>query len=286
MSEKFSFERLLGGSGQLVLHIALLSIGIVYIFPFIWMLGTSFKTSGEFFSLGLRPTPKGEWQWSNFVDAWVTANFGQYFLNTAFLAITVTALVVLLTAMAAYALTRLEVPGKPVILGAIFLTFFLPSGIFNIIPIYDIVQNLGLLNSLGAVVLVITGGQMVFNTLLFYGYMRTMPQEIEEAAVIDGASVHQRFLRVVLPMSGPMVATVGLFTFINTWNEFFVPLVFTLSRPELRTLAVGMYAFVGEASRQWTLLCAGATISILPIIIVFIFLQDKFTEAFAGAVKT
>ena len=286
MNDKFSFERLLGGSGQTLLHVALLGIGAVYIFPFVWMLGTSLKTPSEFFTLGIRPFPKGEWQWSNFTEAWVTANFGQYFLNTAILAVSVTALVVLLTAMAAYALTRLQVPGKPVILGAIFLTFFLPSGIFNIIPIYDIIQNLGLLNSLGAVILVITGGQMVFNTLLFYGYMRTMPQEIEEAAVIDGASVHQRFLQVVLPMSGPMVATVGLFTFINTWNEFFVPLVFTLSRPELRTLAVGMYAFVGEASREWTLLCAGATISILPIIVVFVFLQDKFTEAFAGAVKT
>lgn len=283
---KSPFERLLGGSGQTLLHLALLGTGLVYIFPFIWMLGTSLKTPGEFFSLGLRPIPKGEWQWSNFAEAWVTANFGQYFLNTLFLAVSVTALVVLLTAMAAYALTRLAVPGKPLILGTIFLTFFLPSGIFNIIPIYNTVQNLGLLNSLGAVMLVITGGQMVFNTLLFYGYMRTMPQEVEEAAVIDGASVHQRFFQVVLPMSGPMVATVGLFTFISSWNEFFVPLVFTLSRPELRTLAVGMYAFVGEASREWTLLCAGATISILPIIITFVFLQDKFTEAFAGAVKT
>lgn len=286
MNAKVLFERLLGGSGQMLLHIALLGIGAIYIFPFIWMLGTSLKTPGEFFSLGIRPFPAGEWQWSNFAEAWVTANFGQYFLNTALLAVSVTALVVLLTAMAAYALTRLSVPGKPIILGAIFLTFFLPSGIFNIIPIYDVIQNLGLLNSLGAVILVITGGQMVFNTLLFFGYMRTMPQEIEEAAIIDGASVHQRFLWVVLPMTGPMVATVGLFTFINTWNEFFVPLVFTLSRPELRTLAVGMYAFVGEASREWTLLCAGAAISILPIIVVFIFLQDRFTEAFAGAVKT
>ncbi len=286
MNARFPFERLLSGSGRVLLHVALLGIGAVYIFPFVWMLGTSLKTPGEFFTLGLRPVPAGEWQWSNFREAWVTANFGQYFLNTAVLAVSVTALVVLLTAMAAYALTRLEVPFKPVILGAVFLTFFLPSGIFNIIPIYTVVQNLGLLNSLGAPILVLTGGQMVFNTLLFYGYMRTMPQAIEEAAIIDGASVHQRFRLIVLPMAGPMVATVGLFTFINTWNDFFVPLVFTLSRPELRTLAVGMYAFVGDASREWTLLCAGATISILPIIFVFILLQDRFTEAFAGAVKS
>ncbi len=202
MNAKFPFERLLSGSGRTLIHVVLLGIGAIYIFPFVWMLGTSFKTPGEFFSLGLRPIPKGEWQWSNFTEAWVTANFGQYFLNTALLAVSVTALVVVLTAMAAYALSRLNVPFKPVILGAVFLTFFLPSGIFNIIPIYDIVQNLGLLNSLGAPILVLTGGQMVFNTLLFYGYMRTMPHEIEEAAVIDGASVHQRFRYVVLADGG------------------------------------------------------------------------------------
>lgn len=283
---RFPFEHLLSGSGRVLLHLALTAIGIVYIFPFIWMVGTSLKSPSEFFSLGLRPFPVGEWRWSNFAETWVRANFGRYFINTAILAVSVTLLVVLLTAMASYALTRLKVPGSRVVMALILLTFFLPSGIFNIIPVYRIVTNLGLLNSLGAVILVLVAGGMVFNTLLFYGYMRTMPSEIEEAAVIDGATVHQRFFQVVLPMASPMVATVGLFTFMNAWNDFFTSLVFTLSRPELRTLAVGMYAFVGDVSREWTLLCAGATISILPIILVYVFLQERFTEAFAGAIKS
>ena len=278
-------ETLLSRPGQLVLHICLLLIGAVYLFPFFWMLGTSFKTPAEFFNQGLRPFPAGDWRWSNFAETWVRANFGQYFLNTAILAISTTIIVVILTAMAAYALTRLEVPFKPVIVGIIFLTFFLPSGIFNIIPVYDVVTKLGLLNSLGAVILVVVASQMVFNTMLFFGYLRTVPKAIEEAAIIDGATVHQRFRHVILPMSGPMIATVGLFTFVTAWNDFFASLVFTLARPELRTLAVGMYAFIGQASREWTLLCAGATISILPIIVVYIFLQERFTEAFAGAVK-
>lgn len=283
---RFPFEGLLAGSGRTFLHLALILIGIAYIFPFIWMVGTAFKTPSEFFSQGISPFPTAEWQWSNFVETWVRANFGRYFLNTAILAITVTTGVVILTAMAAYALTRLKVPFSRVIMGLILLTFFLPSGIFNIIPVYDLITRLGLLNSLGAVILVLTAGGMVFNTLLFYGYMSTMPKEIEEAAVIDGATVHQRFFQVVIPMASPMIATVALFTFMNAWNDFFTSLVFTLSRPELRTLAVGMYAFVGDASREWTLLCAGATISILPIILVYVFLQERFTEAFAGAVKS
>ncbi len=286
MERRFPYESLLGGSGKILLHIFLIGVGLIYIFPFFWMLGTAFKTPTEFFTRGVNPFPAGEWQWQNFRDTWIRANFSQYFLNTTILAVSVTVLVVLLTAMAAYALTRLDVPFAPVVMGLILLTFFLPSGIFNIIPVFDLVNKLGLLNSLGAVVLVLTAGGMVFNTLLFYGYMKTMPKEIEEAAVIDGATVHQRFRHVIIPMSGPMIATVALFTFMTAWNDFFSSLVFTLSRPELRTLAVGMYAFVGDASREWTLLCAGATISILPIILVYIFLQDRFTEAFAGAVKS
>ncbi|MGL4610505.1 MAG: carbohydrate ABC transporter permease [Trueperaceae bacterium] len=281
----FRFESLLGGPGQWILHIILLGIGFIYIFPFIWMLGTAFKTSQEFFNLGIQPFPAGEWQWKNFVDAWVKANFGRYFLNTVIVSVGVTGLVVLFTAMAAYALTRLRVPFSAVILGFIVMTLFLPSG-YTIIPTFNIVQRLGMLNSLGAVILVLVASGMVFNTLLFYGYMQTMPKEIEEAAVIDGASIHQRFRNVILPMSSPMIATVALFTFMNTWNDFFTSLVFTLARPELRTLAVGMYAFIGQTSTDWTLLCAGATISILPIIFIYVALQERFTEAFAGAVKS
>lgn len=284
-AKTFRFEGLLGGPGQWILHLVLMTIGLIYIFPFIWMLGTAFKTPSEFFSSGINPFPSGEWQWSKFVNAWVKANFGRYFLNSVIISVGVTALVVLFTSMAAYALTRLRVPFGGVILGFIVLTMFLPSG-YTIIPTVTIVQRLGMLNSLGAVILVLVAGGMVFNTLLFYGYMRTMPKEIEEAAVIDGASVHQRFRNVILPMSAPMIATVSLFTFMSTWNDFFVSLVFTLARPELRTLAVGMYAFVGQASRDWTLLCAAATISILPIIFIYVVLQERFTEAFAGAVKS
>jgi raffinose/stachyose/melibiose transport system permease protein len=281
----FRFEGLLGGPGQLLLHVVLITIGIIYIFPFIWMLGTAFKTPQEFFELGIRPFPTGEWQWQNFSNAWVKANFGRYFLNSVIVSVLVTTLVVLLTAMAAYALTRLKVPFGGVVMGFIVMTLFLPSG-YTILPTVTIVQKIGMLNSLGAVILVLVAGGMVFNTLLFYGYMRTMPKEIEEAATIDGATVHQRFFNVVIPMSGPMIATVALFTFMNTWNDFLISLVFTLSRPELRTLAVGMYAFVGQASRDWTLLCAAATISILPIIFIYVLLQERFTEAFAGAVKS
>jgi raffinose/stachyose/melibiose transport system permease protein len=102
---------------------------------------------------------------------------------------------------------------------------------------------------------------------------------------VDGANFHQTFWRIMLPLSGPMLATVGLFTAISAWNNFFIPLVFTLGRPELRTLAVGMYAFIGENSTDWTLLCAGTVITLAPIIALFLLLQKFFVNGLAGAVK-
>lgn len=268
----------------LILHGFLLTIGFVYIYPFIWMTGTSLKTPREFFSQGIAVFPDGAWQWHNFQDAWVRANFSQYFMNTVATSTVSTGCVIVLTSLAAYALARLYLPGKNLILLGLALTFFLPQG-YTIIPQFEVVRSVGLLNTLWAVILVQTGNGMIFNTLLFYGYMRQIPHEVEEAAIIDGASVWQRYRHVILPLSTPMIATVGLFTFMNTWNDFLTPLVFTLARPELRTLSVGMYAFVSETSREWTLLCAAATLSIMPVVIVYIFLQRFFIEAFSGAIK-
>lgn len=282
---EFLFQGLLSGTGKTLVHVLLLGIGLVYLFPFFWMIGSSLKTDREFFKLGLDPLPAGNYQWDNFVTAWDKANFSQYFVNTVFYSISTTIFVVLLASLAAYALCRLKIPGYQIILGILAMTFFMPQG-YTIIPVFRIVRDIGLLNTRWAVVLVSTAGGMVVNTLLFYGYFRSIPHEIEEAAIIDGASVPQRYWRIVLPMSSPIIATVGLFTFMNTWNDFFTPLIFTLAKPELRTLSVGMFNFVGQSSREWTLMCAGATISIMPVIIVFVLLQRYFIEAFAGAVKS
>jgi ABC-type glycerol-3-phosphate transport system permease component len=281
---EFVFAPLLSGFGKYVLYIGLTVIGLIYVFPFIWMLGSAFKTNQEFFALGINPFPAGEWQWGNFRAAWETAQFGRYFLNTVVISVTTTFLVLWFTSMAGYALGRLRVPGKRVLLVALGALFFLPAG-YTIIPVLEIVRALGLLNTLAAVIVTGTAGGMLYNTFLFTGYMRSIPHELEEAAIIDGANLWQRYLFVILPLARPMIATLGLFSFMSNWNAFYGPLVMTLGRPELRTLAVGMYAFQGQNSRDWVLMCMGATISIIPIILIFIFLQRYFIDAFAGAVK-
>jgi raffinose/stachyose/melibiose transport system permease protein len=282
-TSEFIFAPFVGGTGKIILHVILIGIGLVYIFPFIWMVGSALKTNNEFFLLGMNPFPSVP-QWDNFLKAWNGANFSRYFLNTVITSVSVTFFVLWFASMAAYSLSRLFVPGKKFILVGLGVLFFLPAG-YTIIPVVEIVKTLGLMNSLAAIIVTGTAGGMLFNTFLLVGYMRTIPAELEEAAVIDGANVWQRYRHVVLPLAKPMLATVGLFTFMSNWNSFFGPLVFTLGRPELRTLAVGMYAFQGQNSRDWVLMCMGATISILPIIVVYVVLQRYFIEAFAGAVK-
>jgi len=268
---------------QWLVHLGLVVVGFLYLYPFLWVLAGSFKTAGEFFRSGLGLIPQ-QLRWDNYAYAWSAGQFSTYFLNTVVLAVSVTLLVILFSSMAGYVLSKTNVPGKKLILGGMVALMFLPGG-YTIIPVFELIQRLGLLNSIFAIILVQTAGAMIFNTLLFMGYFSTIGREIEEAALIDGANLPITYAMVMLPMAAPMVATVGLFQFMQNWNAFWVPLVFTLGNPSLRTLAVGMYAFVGENSTGWTYICAGAIMSILPIMAVFFMLQRYFIEAVAGAVK-
>jgi raffinose/stachyose/melibiose transport system permease protein len=264
-------------------HALLLICGLAWLYPFIWALGSSLKSRDGFFSEGLNPIPK-EAVWSNYRDAWQEASFSRYFLNTLVIAVGTVIVTVLLTATAGHALGRFRFPGRGLMLGLISVTLFLPHG-YTIIPIFDLIQRLHLLDTLAAVVIVQSASGIVFATFLYMGYFRSMDRELEDAAKIDGAGFHQIFWRVMLPLAGPMTATVALFTFISAWNSFFIPLVFTLGDERLHPLSVGMYAFIGQNSTEWTLLCAGSMLSIVPIVVLFLVLQRFFVNGLAGAIK-
>ncbi len=269
--------------GKLLLHTILLIGGFLWVYPFLWALGSSFKSPAGFFDEGLSILPK-EFQWYNYVDAWTRATFGAYFLNTVFITAITVIFTLAFTSMAGFVLARTRFPGKKLLLIVIAITVFLPHG-YTIVPVFDLIQHVGLLDTLWAVIVVETAGNMVFSTFLFMGYFTTIDRELEDAARVDGASFHQLFWRVMLPLARPMLATIGLFTFIGSWNNFLIPLVFTLGNSDLRTLPVGMYAFISQASTDWTQLCAASMISLVPTILVFVFAQRHVINAVAGAVK-
>ncbi|MEV4264790.1 carbohydrate ABC transporter permease [Kribbella sp. NPDC049584] len=264
-------------------HVALLVSGLAWLYPLFWALGSSLKSDDDFFTDGLNPMPS-HFLWANYLNAWQEASFGRYFVNTILITVGTVVITSVVTSCAGYVLARTRFPGRGFCLALVSATLFLPHG-YTIIPVFDLMQRVHLLNSLWSVIIVQASGGVVFGTFLFMGYFMAIDKELEDAAMVDGANFHQTFARIMLPLSGPMLATVGLFTAITAWNSFFIPLVFTLGRPELRTLAIGMYAFIGENSTEWTLLCAGTVITLAPIILLFVLLQRFFVNGLAGAVK-
>jgi raffinose/stachyose/melibiose transport system permease protein len=265
-----------------ILYVLLAGIAFFWIYPFLWMISTAFKTNAEVIaSLSLIPN---ELRLDNFVKAWIEARFAQYFFNTVLITVTVVLIVLTTCSMAGYSLGRRKFIGKKVFIALIVATMFIPQA-FTIIPVYDLMTQLGLLNTRWAVILSIAGGAHVVFILLFAAQYSQVPIDLEHAAVIDGCGFVRTFIHVMFPAALPIAATVTIFQFIQTWNAFLIPLVMTLGKPKLRTLAVGLLSFVGEYTIDWAGLAAGAAISVMPVIVVFLFVQRYFIKGLAGAVK-
>ncbi|TCC27816.1 carbohydrate ABC transporter permease [Kribbella speibonae] len=262
----------------------LVGIAVLWIFPFLWMLSASLKDNMEMFTGGLKLWPS-TFVWDNYSRAWNDAHFGRYLINTVVTTVVTVVIVTIRCATAGYVLARYRFRGSKLFLGVLIATLFVPTG-YTIIPVVKISMQLHLIDSLGGMILALSGGAYVSAILLYYGYFRQIPRELEEAAVVDGAGFVRTFFSVMLPLAMPVTATVAVLTFITTWNAFFLPLVFTFSRPDLRTVSVGMQAFVGETATDWSGMAAAGVISIVPVVVLFIFLQRYFVEGISGAVKS
>lgn len=266
----------------LIVSLILIPVCLLWIYPFLWMISASLKTNAEFFQgTGLIPTTL---RWDNYVRAWQNARIGDYFFNSVIVTVSSVAIATITGAMIGYVLGRFSFPGKKLIMGLFVATVFIPQG-YTVIPVFEIVNRLGLADTLWGVILAEAGGVNVLSILLFAGYFAQLPRELEEAAQMDGAGFLRVFWSVMLPLSKPVIASTIILRFITIWNSFLLPLVLTLSRPALRTLAVGIYAFRGEYYVDWSGMAAAATISLLPVIIMFISLQRYFVEGISGAVK-
>lgn len=269
---------------NLLFHLFMIPFCLLWIYPFVWMLGSALKTNTEYIASGLNLLPQ-QVQWDNFARAWKVARFSTYFQNSLIITAGTVVLVVALSALSGYALGRVRFPGRKGLLLVFAAALFIPKG-YTIIPVFQIIKQLGLLNTLFGVIVVESSGAHIIFILMFMTFFAALPHELSEAAEIDGAGFMRIFTRVMLPLARPVLATVAIMQFIFTWNSFFVPLIFTLNKPELRTLAVGMYSFAGEFTIDYTGMAAGAVISLLPVILVFVCFQKFFVEGIAGAVKS
>jgi multiple sugar transport system permease protein len=261
----------------------LVALAIVVLFPFYWMTITSFKNEEQMRSLVSMFWPRplvGE----NYEQLLSRTDFVTWYGNSATVAISSTLLATAVGTLGAYALARLRFLGRGFMASATLITYLVPPSIL-FIPLYAQMRNLGLANSLAGLIAAYPSFTVPFVTWLLMGYFESIPEELEEAAMIDGATRFGAFYRVVLPLSAPGVLAAGLYAFTQAWNEFLYALVF-ITDGKLRTLPVGLASFITGDVYGWGYLMAGAVLTTLPVIAAYIYLQKYMVEGLtAGSVK-
>jgi ABC-type glycerol-3-phosphate transport system permease component len=263
---------------------ALLSILVILVlFPIMWMASSSFKPQQELFARDMTLLPVN-WTLENYLAVWQGTNFPSYFWNSFKIAVASTFLSVSIGMYAAYAIARIQFRGRYAF-GMLLLIAQMFPQILLVIPLFIVVQRVGLLNTHIALIVAYAAFALPFTIWLLRGFFESIPQELEDAAAVDGAGILTTFHRIILPLSGPGLAAVVIFAFIRSWNEFLFALVFLQSRTNF-TMPIGLASFQEEYTFRWDLIMAGASIITLPILFFFLLMQ-KFIVAglLGGAVK-
>lgn len=266
--------------------IIVLSILIIWsfvnLFPLGVMIISGFKSTREIF---LSPfSLPSKWSFDSYIEAWTVANFSIYFKNSVIVTLVSISITLFISSMAAYVLARFEFFGRRALYLFILAGLVLPVRL-AILPIFLLIRNLGLNNTLFSLFIVYTAGGISFSTFLLTNFFKTIPMDIEDAARIDGASYFRVYWQIHLPLLRPALATVTVFNFIRVWNDFFFPLIFINDNAK-KTIPLGIQNFFGEYSIQWDLLFAGLNIAVIPIIIFFIILSKQFISGLTeGSIK-
>lgn len=261
------------------IHVALLAAALVFLFPFLWSALTSLKSQQEAVSLTLLPR---EWTIEGYRTAFGAFPFAAYFRHSVLLAVAVTISNVGLCALGGYAFARLRFPGSNVLFAVVLGAMMIPDQV-RMVPVFKLLATLGLIDTYTGVWIVQAVTPM--GLFLMRQHFRTLPRELEESARLDGAGHFTTFRVVMLPLSGPALATLAILTFQASWNEFFWPLL-VLQDPAMHTLPLGLALFTSAYETQWPPLMAATVVATLPVLLVYVFAQRYFVSgATDGAVK-
>lgn len=256
---------------------------LLFCLPFVVMVTTSLTK--QTYVLQLPPTlvPKDPTT-ANYREALSSEGFLTYFVNSAVVAAATVAVTLVLSAMMAYAFARFEFPGRKLLFLTLLAALMIP-GMMLVIPQYLVARDLHVLDSRLGLVLFYAAGQLAFTTFLLRGFIASIPRELDEAMVIDGAGPARIFRSLILPLCRPALATAGIFSFLGSWDEF-VWAVTVINSPEKRTLPIAIALFQGQHSTSWGLVFAASVVAVLPVIVVFIVFQRQFVSGVqAGALK-
>lgn len=265
------------------LYAGLIPITFLIVAPFLWLIVSSLKTEAEI-GRGDPFAMPDMLMWQNYVDAWNIGGFGDLIGNSLINVVGVVGLILVTCVPAGYALAKIRFPGRELVFYAFIFGLTIPIQAI-IIPLYQVLSGLGLINSLTGVILAQTSNLIPFGIFLMRSFFVGVPNELTEAARIDGASHFQILRLVFLPLSLPAIQALVIISALATWNDFFLPLVVLIS-PDVQTLPLGLVRFATTYTTQYRLVFAGTAISFLPIIILFILTQRRFTEGLTqGALK-
>ncbi len=262
--------------GRALSQILVMVAALIVLTPFIWMVSTALKPASEVFASP--PSLIGsKIQWSNFADVWTYLPFGKFMVNGVIVAGIGTIMVVFTSSMAAYAFSRIKWRGRDGTFLLYLGTLMIPQEVL-IVPMFILMRELGWVNSYQA--LIVPWAFTAFGTFLLRQFFLTLPDELEEAARIDGAGRWTSFSRIILPLAKPALGTLAVFTFIGYWNSFLWPLLI-VSDVNMATVPLGLNMFLGQTGNQWNLLMAASTISVIPSAILVLFLQRYLVSGIA-----
>jgi multiple sugar transport system permease protein len=262
---------------KIISHTILIIGAFIMIVPFIWMLSTSFKAPGRTFVYPPEWIPR-PFVWQNYVEMWQALPFSQFFLNSIKIAALSTIGQLLTCSMGAFAFSILKFKGRDFLFLVLIATLMIPYQV-TLIPTFILFSKIGWVGThLPLWVPAFWGG--AFGTFLLRQFYLTIPLDLAESARIDGANIFQIFTHIYLPLSKPAMATLGIFTFMWSWNDLLNPLIYVSELKQL-TLTVGLSFFQNQYGGKWTLMMAGAVVSILPILLIFFFAQKYFIQGIA-----
>ncbi|GAA1607388.1 carbohydrate ABC transporter permease [Catellatospora bangladeshensis] len=261
---------------QVVLYTVLGLCAVAILVPFLWMVSASLKRNNEVLTSPIRWIPD-EFQWGNFTRIWDQIPLGTYLGNTVFLSLVITLLQVLTGSFAAYGFAKVRFRGRDALFLAYIATIAVPWQAY-MIPQYIMMQKAGLTDTFLSLILLQAFG--AFGVFLMRQYYLTIPDELCEAARVDGLSEYGIWARIMLPLSRPALASLALLTFVNTWNDYMGPFIYLTSN-DLWTIQLGLRSFVGQYDADYAMMMTGSVLSVLPILVIFLLGQRYFIQGVA-----